>query len=113
MGLTVNSVGTTRTVSVTGELDLSSVAIFTTAIEECRGDKVGVVIVDLSALEFIDSTGMAAMVMANKLLSESDCALRIVPSNSNAVNRLFELVGLKAALPFLTDRPSPTTSGVD
>jgi anti-anti-sigma factor len=110
LSLTIDRIGTTATLSLAGELDLANVAAFGEAIEDCRGAGCEAVVLDLGALEFIDSTGIAAILMAHDRLGGDGSALRIVPSRSGAVSRLFELVGVAQSLPFLLERSSPTTA---
>jgi len=105
LALTVDRIGTTATLSLAGELDLSNVAAFGEAIEGCGGAECDAVVLDLSALEFIDSTGIAAILRAHDRLGGEGRALRIVPSSHAAVSRVFELVGVAQSLPFLQERP--------
>ena len=92
--------GHTCTVALRGELDLANATTAETAIGEALGDESRQVLVDLSELEFIDSTGIALLVSA--LTHNGDGArLRFVPSRSPAVTRVLELTGLADRLPFV------------
>jgi anti-anti-sigma factor len=107
LALTMDRIGTTATLSLAGELDLANVAAFSEAIESCRGAECDAVVLDLGGLEFIDSTGIAALLMANDRLSGDGSALRIIPSRHEAVSRVFELVGVAQSLPFVRERSNP------
>jgi anti-sigma B factor antagonist len=82
-----------RVIRVGGELDLATVPLLEqeleAAIERAEGD----VIVDLSDLEFIDSTGIAVLVQA---MGHSDGSgqLRFVPSRAPGVVRVLEMTGV-------------------
>jgi anti-sigma B factor antagonist len=78
-------------VALTGELDLSNAESLETALAEAidSGKKV---LIDLSRLEFLDSTGLALIV---RTLGRSDAErFSFVPSKSSAVCRLLNITGL-------------------
>jgi len=79
-----------------GELDLSNAATAETQLEEALGRELPV-LVDMSKLEFLDSTGIAMLVIAMK---RSDASrLTFVPSESIAVRRVLQMTGLDDRLP--------------
>jgi anti-sigma B factor antagonist len=86
-----------------GELDADSVAALERAVEGDLAAQSNALTLDLSRLMFIDSTGMAAVVLVSRLCERDDRRLEIVPG-SRAVQRLFEITGLIDVLPF---RPAP------
>jgi anti-anti-sigma factor len=90
--------GGVRTLSPTGELDIGSAPRFERALLEGRepGD---VVILDLSRLEFIDSTGLRVIVHAVETAQRERWDLRL-RHGPRAVRRVFEISGVLAALPF-------------
>lgn len=106
LALSVEMIGTTTTLSLLGELDLATVGALDAVFEECLAERAEAVILDLSALEFIDSTGIVSLVTMSDRLG-GDALLRIVPSRFEAVTRVFELVGLEKSLPFLEARSGP------
>lgn len=84
------------TLALSGELDMSNTAAF--AGELARLEETGAVLeLDLSKLEFIDSTGIAILVGAHQRLGER---LVIVRSESPGVRRVFSLTGLDEQLRF-------------
>jgi anti-sigma B factor antagonist len=82
-----------RVIRVGGELDLATVPSLEHELEAALDDSVAAVVVDLSDLEFIDSTGIAVLVRA---MGESygDARLRFVPSRFEAVGRVLEMTGV-------------------
>ena len=82
-----------RVIRVGGELDLSTVPSLEHELEAALGRPDGGVVVDLSELEFIDSTGIAVLVRAMGN-DNGDARLRFVPSRSEAVVRVLEMTGV-------------------
>lgn len=89
-----------RTISVRGELDLSTAPELEAPLEETleRGD--GSILIDLSQCEFIDSTGIALIVRAWQRLDsgENGCAL-VICSHNEQVRRVLEITGLELSIP--------------
>lgn len=86
----------THTIALCGELDLANAATAEAELKaslEADGTKI---VVDMSELEFIDSTGIALLVAA---LGHGETRLRFIPSPSPAVARVLELTGLAERLP--------------
>jgi len=75
--------------TMTGEIDLATVdllsELFRTVVESGHND----VIVDMSAVTFIDSTGLHALVEGKQLLHDEGSRLFLVPSTQ--VRRVLEL----------------------
>ena len=95
-------------VRVSGELDLASRPAFEDGVTEaldsgCR------ILLDLSDVSFIDSTGLAAIIRAARRAEKLGAELEIAPGLSPQPQRLFELTGVSAHLPFAspTGRASP------
>jgi anti-anti-sigma factor len=81
-----------------GELDIATAARLERALHEGRepGDRV---ILDLTALEFIDSTGLRVIVRGVEAAHRDGWDLRL-RKGPPAVQRVFEISGVLAALPF-------------
>jgi anti-sigma B factor antagonist len=90
--------GDTHVVSLCGELDLANASTAEAALDASLEADGARVVVDMSKLEFIDSTGIALLVAA---LAHNDAEerVRFVPSGSPAVSRVLELTGLAERLP--------------
>jgi anti-sigma B factor antagonist len=92
--------GGRHTLTLGGELDIASVPILHAAIARiCKAGSAGRVVLDLSGLIFIDSTGLAEIILTSQLCDRDGFELILVPG-PRAVQRLFELTGLIDALPF-------------
>jgi anti-sigma B factor antagonist len=98
--LTVSTVPTAAGCSVVlkGELDLANAETVAEEVRTALAEQ-GSVVVDLSALEFIDSTGIALLITV--LRSEDGEKLRFVPSRSPAVRRVLRVTGVSEQLPYL------------
>jgi anti-sigma B factor antagonist len=92
-----------------GELDIASVPSLERALSRSCTDGSKTIRIDLSRLVFIDSTGLAAIVLAGKLCEKHDIEFSLV-QGSKAVRRLFELTGLIDVLPFEQDDHVPVSS---
>jgi anti-sigma B factor antagonist len=80
-------------VAVRGEVDMSVAEALEEALEAAIRESVGAFIVDLSGLDFIESTGLQVLLRARGLLGREDRALAVVCPHG-PVRRVFELSGL-------------------
>lgn len=88
-----------RTISVQGELDLSTAPELEGPLEEALGDE-GSVLIDLSRCEFIDSTGIALIVRAwQRLDSGENGRALVLCSQNDQVRRVLEITGLELSIP--------------
>ena len=79
-------------VAVRGEVDLSVVDAFAVALDTAIRDSVGAFVIDLSDLDFIDSSGLHVLLRARSLLGREDRALAVI-CPYGPVRRVFELSG--------------------
>jgi anti-sigma B factor antagonist len=87
-----------RTLALIGELDMANAGTLAAQLEQTTD---GELVLDLSELEFIDSTGIALLVAAHRRLNSGDSVrFRLIGSESLAVQRVMTLTGLDAELPF-------------
>ncbi len=86
------------TLELVGELDLANARTLSKAFDQAEASGSSVRI-DLTELEFIDSTGIALLVAIHRKLGDDRLSLQ--PSRTNAVRRVLALTGLDAALPFI------------
>jgi anti-anti-sigma factor len=87
------------TLKLCGELDVDSVPLLERAAERHRVAGASCLTLDLRELAFIDSTGLAAVVLVSRICERDGRAFHIVPG-PRAVQRLFEVTGLADVLPF-------------
>jgi anti-anti-sigma factor len=91
--------------SLQGELDLSNVATAELRLDEALAEGAPVLI-DLSQLEFLDSTGIALLVRV--LRQDAASRLAFLPTQTTAVRRLLGITGLDQRMPLAEmdgDRP--------
>jgi anti-sigma B factor antagonist len=80
------------TIALRGELDLANAGTVEAELGAALGNGIPVV-VDMRALEFIDSTGIALLVRAIQEDGDAN-RLSFVPSEFDAVNKVLELTGV-------------------
>ena len=80
----------TVAIALSGDLDLATADELDAAIRAAEETDIGWIVVDLSDVSFIDSTGLSVLLHAKK---RSYGRLSCIPSNHDAVTRLLELTG--------------------
>ena len=80
-------------VAVHGEVDISVAEALEEALDAAIRESAGAFILDLSDLEFIESTGLQVLLRARGLLGREDRELVVVCPHG-PVRRVFELAGL-------------------
>jgi anti-sigma B factor antagonist len=88
-------------VSLSGELDLSTVPRMERAVLEQLGQRPAV-LVDLSSLSFIDSSGISALIHANR--TANGTAVGFLIEAGTQVDRVFGIASVAEALPLYSDR---------
>jgi anti-sigma B factor antagonist len=78
-------------VRLVGELDLATADEVAAAVEETRG--FGRLVVDLSEVTFLDSSGIRAILQAQQTADRDGMAFAVVPG-PRAVQRAFTLAGV-------------------
>ena len=91
--VTSSGAGGTRTLCVTGDVDIATVDQLLTSARECLEDDTDTCEIDLSGVTFMDSSGLGALVRIRNLAHErgTKVLLTNVPAS---VSRLFEVTGL-------------------
>jgi anti-sigma B factor antagonist len=92
--------GAAHVIALEGELDLAVADRVDEELTRALRGEAETVVLDLSELTFIDSTGIAMLVAATKRNAENGRRLRIKRSESAGVQRMVELTGLGDRLPF-------------
>lgn len=97
-----------RVVAVRGELDLSTAPDLEGPLEEAVSDADGLVLIDLSECEFIDSTGIALIVRAWQRLDRGaggeGGGRVVICSDNDQVRRVLEITGLELSIPIYGSR---------
>lgn len=99
--------GTTTAIQLHGEWDLAGLPSICRAISKVMESAPECVVLDLSQLEFIDSSGLHATTELTEHAAAQNTRLLIVPGSA-PVQRLFEITGLLDRLPFVDKRPNRT-----
>lgn len=93
-------------VTVTGELDVSTVPAFNKELSELRNNAAGTVVLDLSSTTFMDSTGLSAV-----LVAEMHARMRgqrfVVVAGPPHVHELFKLTGVDNFLEVVGPEDAP------
>ena len=96
-------------VRAVGELDAAAAPLFGERLEEAIDASDSTVVVDLAAVTFMDSTGLAVLVGGRQRLAGEGRRLRITRP-SRPVVRLLEIAGLQA---LLDDASQPSSDGLE
>jgi anti-sigma B factor antagonist len=86
------------TVFLAGELDLASRPLLDDVLRELATAPTRAIVLDLSAVSFMDSTGLHGILAAKAACAESGCHF-LVARASSQVQRLFEVTGVLNELP--------------
>lgn len=99
-------VGQTQRLIPTGELDIATVAILEQAFDAaCQDSDATMIVVDLTELSFMDSTGIGLLVRMNAACENAD-RLRIVNGSPNVV-RVLDITGIRDQLPIISSNDDP------
>ncbi len=96
--ISVSSDGPRRTLMLAGELDLVSAGELEVVAAQVCAEELDELVVDLSGLSFVDSTGLRAILTCWDM-TKGRCEFRLI-RGPRAVQRLFEVTGLLDRLPF-------------
>jgi anti-anti-sigma factor len=91
--------GVLHTIRVEGELDLANAEDLARELRRVEGTDALSIVLDLSGLQFIDSTGVRVLLQAHAR-SRADSNRLALLRGPRAVQRVFELTGILERLPF-------------
>jgi anti-sigma B factor antagonist len=89
--------------SLRGELDLASAQELEQAVARLCAEGASEAVLDVAGLEFVDSTGLRAILNVKALCEQNRCAFYLTPGRDqihDQVRRLLEITGLIDRLPF-------------
>ena len=98
LGSEVERDGETVRVRLSGVLDLASRPAFAAVADEVLDEPGAAVVIDLAALEFLDSTGVVELIRAARRAEERGIALRFIGPRDGAARRTADVVGLALIL---------------
>jgi anti-sigma B factor antagonist len=102
-GVDAAAVGDAPGIAVRGEVDINAVELLEAAVDAAIRDSAGAFVIDLSEVDFIDSSGLHVLLRARALLGREDRALAVV-CPFGPVRRVFELSGTSELFAFFASR---------
>jgi anti-sigma B factor antagonist len=94
--------GSVAVIVATGELDLSGAAVLEAEIERLAAEPdLGTVVLDMRGLEFMDSSGLRLVVLADMKAREAGRRFALV-RGSETVHRVFEITRMSDRLDFVS-----------
>ncbi len=97
-------------VALRGELDLSTVNKVEEELQALEADGAPLIVLDLSRLSFLDSTGLRCLVTADQRAREAGRRLVLV-RGPDAVQRVFTITRLEERLEMVDDASSVAPEG--
>ena len=95
--------GTVAVIAAAGELDLSGAQVLEGELERLQADPaLGTVVLDLRGLEFMDSSGLRLVVLADMRAREAGRRFVLV-RGPETVHRVFEITRMSDRLDFMSD----------
>ncbi len=89
-----------RTLVLGGELDAHSAPSLDAALDDL--DAAGAITLDLSSLDFMDSSGLRVVIEANQRAQASSGSMVLLRPN-RTISRLFDVSGLRSTLNVVDD----------
>jgi anti-sigma B factor antagonist len=95
--------GTVAVIAPTGELDLSGAALLEDELDRLASEpELSTVVLDLRQLEFMDSSGLRLIVLADMRAREAGRRFVLV-KGAETVHRVFEITRMSERLAFVAD----------
>jgi anti-anti-sigma factor len=95
--------GTVAVIVATGELDISGAAVLEAELDRLAAEPgLGTVVLDMRSLEFMDSSGLRLVVLADMRAREAGRRFALV-RGSETVHRVFEITRMAERLDFVSD----------
>jgi anti-sigma B factor antagonist len=92
-----------RILALGGEIDLHFVPVFRALLDEPTGVASGALVLDLSEVSFIDSTGIAAIIEHLRSATRGSKAF-CIGGMSETVKEIFKIINLQKAMPVFETR---------
>lgn len=93
--------GDTHVVAPAGELDIATAKLLEDELAAAAASAAPVIVLDLSGLTFMDSTGLRIVLDFNERCGGEHGRLRVI-AGAPAVDRLLDIVGLRERLPLIS-----------
>ena len=95
----------TRLISVSGEIHVTTAPEFSQRLNEAIAAGARRVVIDMTSVEFIDSTGLSVLLNGLRRVTRADGKLALVVTNPTVL-RLFEITKLDSTFDIQPDRES-------
>jgi anti-sigma B factor antagonist len=109
LSVSSNTQGTTQIVVVTGELDIASIDRVGSAVDRALADDPETVLLDLSQVDFCDSSGVHLVLRTHRRTQGSRTHLRVVPPTGTA-RRVFDICCVEDYVTFVSSASTEETS---
>jgi len=86
-----------QVLTLSGELDIGSAQVLEDTVEEACFSGARELVLDLCAIDFMDSMGLRALLHARRTCEASDCDFHLTPA-SRPVQRVIDAAGLHESL---------------
>lgn len=93
------SQGDVRTIVLSGEVDMASAQMLEETLAEACGAGAKEIVIDLSGVEFMDSTGLSALLQGRAYCEAHNCSYSLTPAQ-RPVERVFKRTGIRDRLHF-------------
>jgi anti-anti-sigma factor len=98
-----------HTLVLKGELDVASAAVLEDTLGDLCAKGAKEIVLDMAGVEFIDSSGLRALLWGGALCGRHDCAYHLTPAQ-RSVERMFDITGTARRLA-PEDVSDPTRAG--
>lgn len=103
--IAVSDSGGVRLMRLKGELDMAGIERFERTLTAEPGPEAATFVLDLRGLNFIDSSGLRALIMADKRV-RSDGGRFIVVKGPERVNEVLEVTGVSREIELVDEPPT-------
>jgi anti-anti-sigma factor len=92
----IDAAGTSVRITIAGELDLANAATVEDEVLTAIGNQVTDVVVDLTDLSYVDSSGLRILFMLANRLSVLQITMEVIAPSGSPTRRVLEMAGLDA-----------------
>lgn len=105
VAMSLSNRGSAVTLELAGELDVAAEDEFQSQVSAAISAECDDLVVDLRALEFIDSTGIRLLLEVYALSQQDGFRLWVVGAEQDTVKKVFRITGVDNALPVVDGPP--------
>jgi anti-sigma B factor antagonist len=87
-----------------GEFDIGSIAMVEASLRRAEEDQPGLLVLDLSGVTFIDSSGLRVILTADRRAKQQGRRFALI-EGSAAIQRIFKITGVDSVLEFMDGAP--------